>query len=120
MVENKQFQQVNETSWNLVNSVRETSQTVADSLLTIQDRNLKFTQNIFLSWMELFTQQTEGMQRLQQQWGEQTRKQQEALQKLTSTSMQIYMDFLLAPFPFTRRLVDGTETTMEQEREMAR
>ena len=59
MTDNKQFQQVHEASWDMVNSFRETSQTVADSLVAIQDHNLKFTQNIFLTWMEMLTQQRE-------------------------------------------------------------
>ncbi len=73
MVDNKQLQQVQEASWDVVNSLRETSQTVADSLVSLQDHNLKFTQNIFLSWVDVLTQQAESTRRLQQQWGQQTR-----------------------------------------------
>ena len=69
MTENKQLQQVHEASWEVIDTIRETSQTVADSLVTIQDRNLKFAQNIFLSWMELITGQTENIQHMQRQWG---------------------------------------------------
>ena len=120
MSDSKQFQQVHEASWDVVKSVRETSKTAADSLVTLQDRNLKFVQNIFLSWMELLTQQTESMQQLQQQWGQQTSQQQDAFQRLASASMQMYIDFLLAPFSFSRRLIDASETAMQQEREPAR
>jgi hypothetical protein len=120
MTENKQLQQVHEASWEAIDTIRETSQMVADSLVTIQDRNLKFAQNIFLSWMELFTGQTESIQHLQQQWEQQVRTQRDAFQKLTSTSTQIYRDFLLAPFAFSRRLVDATEEAMQQERESVR
>ncbi len=114
MADNKQLQQVHEASWDVVNSLRETSQTVADSLVSLQDHNLKFTQNIFLSWVDVLTQQAESTRRLQQQWGQQTRIQQEAFQRLTSTSSQIYMDFLLAPLAFSRKLVEATETAIEQ------
>ena len=115
MADNKQLQKVQDASWDVVNSFRETSQNVADSLVTIQDYNLKFVQNIFLSWMDLLTQQTESMQRLQQQWGEQTRKQQDAFQRLIPASMQTYKGFLRALFPFSRQLVEVTETAMEQD-----
>ena len=110
MADNKQLQKVQDASWDVVNSFRETSQNVADSLVTTQDYNLKFVQNIFLSWMDLLTQQTESMQRLQQQWGEQTRKQQDAFQRLIPASMQTYKGFLRALFPFSRQLVEVTET----------
>jgi hypothetical protein len=114
MVDNKQLQQVHEASWDAVNSLRETSQTVADSLVALQDHNLKFTQNIFLSWMDVLTHQAESTRRLQQQWEQQTRRQQEAFQRLSSISSQIYMDFFLAPLAFSRKLVEATETSIEQ------
>ncbi len=120
MTDNKQLQQVHEASWEVVDSIRETNQMVADSLVTIQDRNLKFAQNIFLSWMELFTGQTESIQHWQEQWGQQARTQRDAFQKLASTSTQIYRDLLLAPFAFSRRLVDATEEAMQQEQASAR
>jgi len=120
MTENKQLQQVHEASWEVIDTIRETSQTVADSLVTIQDRNLKFAQNIFLSWMELITGQTENIQHMQRQWGQQVRTQEDTFQKLASTSTQIYLDFLLAPFAFSRRLIDVTEDAIQQEQEAAR
>lgn len=116
---NRQSQQVHDASWDLVNSFRETNQTVMDNLVNFQDRNAKFTQNIFLNWMELLTQQTESMQHVQQQWAQQFRKQQDAYQKLASASMQTYMDFLLAPLSFSRQLVEATESSIQQEREFA-
>ena len=114
MADNNQLQQVHEASWKVVDSFRETSQTVTDSLVTIQDHNLKFAQNIFLSWIDLLTQQTESMQHLQQQWGQQIQTQRDTFQRLASTSMQIYMDFFLAPLAFSRKLVEATETSIEQ------
>ena len=119
MADNKQFEQVRDASWDLVNSSREANQAVMDNLVNFQDRNARFTQNIFQTWMELLTQQTESMQHVQQQWAQQVRKQQDAYQKLASASMQIYMDFLLAPLSFSRQMVEATESAMQQERELA-
>jgi hypothetical protein len=67
MTDNMQFQQVQEVTSDVVNSLRKTSQAIADNIITIQDYNLKFAQNTFLSWMELLTQQTESIQHVQQQ-----------------------------------------------------
>jgi hypothetical protein len=119
LADNKQFQQVRDASWDLVNSFRDINQTVMESLVNFQDRNVKFTQNIFLNWMELLSQQTESMQNVQQQWAQQFRKQQDAYQKLATASMQTYMDFFLAPLSFSRQLVEATEGAMQQERELA-
>ena len=118
MTDNKQLQQVHEATSDVVNSYHETSQAVADSLVTLQDRSLRFAQSIFLNWMELLTQQTQSMQHLQQQWGQQTQKQQDAFQRLGSTPMQLYLDFLFAPLAFSRKLVEASQIATQREREL--
>jgi hypothetical protein len=107
MADTKQFQQVQDTTGDLVNSYRETGQAVVDRLVTLQDRNLRFAQSIFLNWMEL----------LMQPWGQQTREQQDVFQKLASTPMQLYLDFLLAPLTFSRKLVEASMLTTQREHE---
>ncbi len=118
MADNKRLQQVHDVSWDVVNSLRETNQTIADSIKTMQNRNLKFTQGLFSSWMELLTQQTESMQHFQQQWEQQIWEQRDALRKLMPLSIQIYLDFLRAPFSFPRQVVDGIKTATQREREL--
>ena len=120
MADNKQLQQqVQEASWGMLDSLRESTQEVANSLVSLQDHNARFAQNVFLSWTDLLRQQTESVQHLQQQGIQQTQKQQEAFQKLASASMQVYMEFLLAPFSFSRQLIDVTEDKLQHEREQA-
>jgi hypothetical protein len=117
MTDTKQLQQVQEATWDLVDALRATNQAVAESLVTLQDLNLRFAQNTFLSWMELLTHQRESVQHVQQQWGPQIPKQQGAFQKLMPTSMWIYMDFLLTPFTLSRKLVEASMTATQRERE---
>ncbi len=117
MTDNKHLQQVQEASWNVVDAVRGTNQAVLESLVALQDHNLRFAHNVFLNWAELLTLQTESVQRLQQQWGQQNHELQDAFPKLVSTSMQIYRDFLLTPFSFTRQLGKVTKDIMPHERE---
>jgi hypothetical protein len=110
MADTKQFQQIQDATWDLINSYRETSQAVVDSLITLQDHNLKLAQSIFLNWMEL----------LMQSWRQQTREQQEAFQKLASTPRQFYMDFFLAPLTLSHKLVEASIPPMQRERERER
>ncbi len=117
MIDQKPFQQVQEATSDVVNALRKTSQAVADSVITMQNHHLRFAQNTFLSWMELLTHQTESIQHVQQQWGPQIQKQQDAFQKLMPPSMRIYMDFLLAPFTLSRKLVEASMTAAQRERE---
>ncbi len=84
MTDNKQFQQVNQATWDMVNSLREVNQTIVDSVMIIQDHVLRFTQDLFLSWIEVLTPQTQSTPRLPS-WGHPTRKQQDAFQRRTST-----------------------------------
>ena len=44
MADNKQFQQVDEATGERVTSLRETNQTIADSLVSLQGCYLKFAQ----------------------------------------------------------------------------
>jgi hypothetical protein len=120
MKDNKQFRQVQEASSDVVDSLRETNRTLADGVMTIQDRSLRFTQGVFLSWMELLTYQAESVQRLQQQWGQQIQEQRDAFPKLMQASMRIYTNFLRAPFSFSRQLVDATEHMGQREQELVR
>ena len=120
MKDNKQFRQVQEASSDVVDALRETNRTLADGVINIQDRNLRFTQGLFLSWMELLTYQAESVQHFQQQWGQQIHKQRDAFPKLMLAPMRIYTDFLRAPFSFSRQLVDATEHMGRREQELVR
>jgi hypothetical protein len=99
MTDNKQFHEVNEATRDLVNSFVETSQTFANSFVTIQEHNLRWTQNLWLNWTELLTHQAESLRSLTQQWQQQNQKQQEAFQRLTSTSLGLSQDLLSASLP---------------------
>ena len=46
MADNKQLLQMYDVGRDLVNSLRETNQTIAGSVMTIQDRHLEFTQGL--------------------------------------------------------------------------
>ncbi len=108
MRDNKPFQQVQQATADMVASLRETSQVFADSVVTRQNCHLRFAQNTLLSWMELLTHQTASIQHGQQQWGPQIQKQQGAFQNVRSPPpMQISMNFFLAPFTLSRKLVEG-------------
>ncbi len=117
MADNKQLLQIRKGTWDVVKSLCEMNQAAAESLVTLQERNLRFAQNTFLSWMELLTFQTESVQQVQQQWEQQIQEQQGAFQKLMPPSMRTSMDFLLAPFTLSRQLVEASMTATRRERE---
>jgi len=119
MTDNKQFNQVNEVTRDLVNSFGETSQTFVNSFVTLQKRNLRWTQNLWLNWMELLTQQAESVRSLTQQWGQQTQKQLEVSQRLASASLGLSLDLLSAPLSFSWQKMDAATTATQRELEHA-
>jgi len=119
MTDNKQFNQVNEVTRDLVNSFGETSQTFVNSFVTLQERNLRWTQNLWLNWMELLTQQAESVRSLTQQWGQQTQKQLEVSQRLASASLGLSLDLLSAPLSFSWQKMDAATTATQRELEHA-
>ena len=84
MTDNKQFQQVNQATWDMVDSFREANRTLADSIMAIQDHNLRFIQDLFLSWIEVLTPQIQSTPRLPS-WWQPPQKQQDACHRLIST-----------------------------------
>ena len=110
---------INEASWDLVNSIHETNQTVANSLVAVQDRNMRFAQNIFLSGIEVLQNQVENTHNVMQEWGQQVQKQQDAYQRLASATADIYMDFFRTPFSFYQQLMEATQTAARRGIEYA-
>jgi hypothetical protein len=102
---------INKALWDLVDSLHETNQAVADNFVAIQDRNLRFAQNRFLIGIEAVEAQTENARQLKDQWAQQLPKQQEAFQRLMSASLHVYMNFLCIPFSFYQVQVSVTEAS---------
>jgi len=72
MVENK----VNETAWNLTESLRETTQAVAQTAIAAQERNMAYVQNIFENGIEVLKSHAESSRNLVHEQTELSRKQQ--------------------------------------------
>ena len=83
-----------EASSDLVNSVREANQTVANALVTILDWNMKFAQHFFLSGVAVLEREANSMSNLTDLGGQQIRRQQEAFQRpvpgVRDISIRIY------------------------------
>ena len=119
MTDNKQFNQVDEATRDLVKSFSETSQTFVNSLVTLQERNLRWAQNLWLNWMELLPLQAESVCSLTQQWGQQTQKQLEVSQRLASASLGLSLALLSAPLSFSWQKMDTATTATQRELEHA-
>lgn len=117
MTDNKQFNQVDEATRDLVKSFSETSQSFVNSFVTLQERNLRWAQNLWLNWIELLPLQAESVRSLTQQWGQQTQKQLEVSQRLASASLGLSLALLSAPLSFSWQKMDTATTATQRELE---
>src|SRR6266704_2335061 len=95
---------VNEAALQMVESLRQANEAIAQSVIAAEARNAQFAQNIFSSGVEILKshahvrqafeqqmqKQQENVRRLVQELEQQTQKQQEAFQKLMQASMEAF------------------------------
>ena len=106
---------IQEASWDVVNSVRDANQAVANTAVTVLDRNTKFAQNTFLGGIEVLERETDDMHNLTREWGQQVQKQQEAFLKLWFGSMETYMHFLNTWFSFYQQVWGANRAALDRE-----
>ncbi len=106
--------QLNEVTWDLVNSFRDTSQAVANNIVAVQELNMKFAQSLFLNGMEVNKNQVDMTRSLMEELGKQSQKQQDAFLRLGNASQNSYMDFFRTPFSYWRQMLDAAESSAKR------
>src|SRR6266702_3277567 len=113
MTENR----LRDAEWNLITSLRETNQALADSAIEAQDRNAKFALNVFENGIDVLHHQTTSTRKLTQTLVEQSYRQQEAFRILMRVSVNAYLDFFSAWFSFYQHTWETVERTAYPELE---
>jgi len=94
-------------------------QTVADSAVAAQERNVKFSENLLENGTEILKSHAESTRALMQTLVEQSQKQQEAFQALTREAWDAYMGFFSAPFSYYEQTLETAESIARQGVETA-
>jgi hypothetical protein len=102
MADNK-ISQMNQVSVDLAQTLRETYQTVVESAVAAQERNVKFAQSVFETSVDELRSQSETARAVWQALAAQSEKQREAFQTLAHESMDAYMEFFTSPLSFYRK-----------------
>jgi soluble cytochrome b562 len=97
-----------ETTKEVADSVRETTQVIAKSIMAAQERNMKFVQTTFTNAMEVMKSHVEASRALMHE----LEQQQEALQKLVP-GMETYMSMLRAPLSSYQKALDAAEKSTQ-------
>jgi gas vesicle protein len=111
---------IQDASQDLVNSVRDTNQTLINNMVTLQNHYVKFAHDVLLNWTQLLESQTETTQNVIREWGQQIQQQQEAFQRLAPATTQAYLNFLLAPFTFYQELAQAGRMAMDRELQLTK
>ena len=98
---------IHQASYDLVDSLHETNQAVANHFVALQDSNLKFAQNHFLLGIEALESQTKHARHLTDHWMQQLPKQQKAFHTLMNATLDVYLNFLRIPFSSYQMVVNA-------------
>ena len=84
-------------------------QSISDSAIGAQDRNVKFVQNTFENGMEVFKGHAESTRALTEELTKQSQNQLAAFQTLAHESLDAYLGFFSAPFSYYKQALEATE-----------
>src|SRR6266571_5917182 len=94
-------------------------QTMANSAVAAQERNVKFTQSLLQNGTELLKSHGESTRTLMQTLAEQSQKQQEAFQTLARETWDAYMGFFSSPFNYYQQTLETAQKITRQGMEAA-
>jgi hypothetical protein len=93
---------------------QEVFQSVANSTVTAQERNIQFAQSVLENGIQVLQSHAEANRALTQELISQSRKQQEILQALASTSVEAYVNYFYTPLTYYKQALDLAETATHQ------
>jgi hypothetical protein len=94
-------------------------QTIANSAVAAQERNVKFAQYLLENGTELLKSHSESTRTLMQTLAEQTQIQQEAFQTLARETWDAYLGFFSSPFSYYQQALETAESIAWQGAETA-
>lgn len=105
MADNK----MSEAALNIVRTVRDANQAIANNIVAAQDRNVKYTQSVLVNGLEVLKSQMDSNRTLGQQMLEMSQRQQEAWQTIAQETVDAYIDMLRAPYTSYKQAVEFAE-----------
>ena len=113
-MDQQQKQNVNQAVEQLTDSTQLAFTTLADRTVSLQERNLKLTQNFFHNWIEQVDNQAQGTREAAQNLQEQGQRQREAIETLSQEATNAYTEFLNSALGFYQHTL-STATQVGQQ-----
>lgn len=104
------MEKANKAAERLAATTRDSYKTVLDHTVALQERNVRFAQNLVDSTASEVRQQAESNRAMVQELVERAERQRGAFQTVVEESVDAYMDFVFAPFSYYKqglRLVEN-------------
>ena len=99
----------NKAAERLTGTTRDSFQTVLDHAVGLQERNVRFAQDLVDSSIKELRHQAESNQAMTQELVERAEKQRDAFQTLVEESVDTYMDLVYAPFSYYKEGLEATK-----------
>jgi hypothetical protein len=110
----QQTQNINQAAEQLTDATQQAFRTLVDRTVTLQESNLRFTQNFYKSWIEQLNNQAQGTRQAVQNLRDQGQRQREAVETLSREARNTYSEFLNSAVGFYQNAV-GTVTQVAQQ-----
>jgi hypothetical protein len=95
-----------------MNALSEASQTLAENLAAVQERNLKYAQSVFESTIGLLRSHVESARSLVEQWEHETQKRQGG-----SRTTETYLSLFRGPLDTYEKVLETMDTASKQSLE---
>ena len=109
-----QKQNVNHAVEQFTDSTHQAFRTLADRTVSLQESNLRLTQNFFQNWMEQVNNQAQGTREAVQYMRDQRQRQREAAETLSQEATNAYTEFLNSALGFYQQTL-STATQVGQQ-----
>src|ERR671921_1803386 len=99
-MDEQQKQNVNQAAEQWTDSTQQVIRTMADRAVSLQESNLRLTQNFFHNWIEQVNNQAQGIREATQNLAEQGQRQREAFETLSQEATNAYTEYLNSALGF--------------------
>ena len=113
-MDQQQKQNVNQAVEQFTDSTQQAFTALTDRTVSLQERNLRLTQNFFHNWIEQVDNQAQGTREAAQNLQEQGQRQREAIETLSQEATNAYTEFLNSALRFYQHTL-STATQVGQQ-----
>ena len=113
-MDEQQKQNVNRAAEQWTESTQQVVRTLADRMVSLQESNLRLTQNFFQNWIEQVNNQARGIREAAQGLQEQGQRQREAFETLSQEGTNAYSEFLNSAMSFYQEALNTAAQVGQQ------